>query len=101
MKTAGRLLIAAVALLTGGLWTLLNYCNGTTSFNFGWPTDGSKLSVSITTIGTAVWVGLPLVLIGLIVLAIAFVASIVVQFMPTRTYDYEEVESTSVVTLEE
>ena len=59
MKTIGRLLIAAVAMLAGGIWTLVNYCNGATSFNFGWPMDGSKLSVNLTTIGPAVWAGLP------------------------------------------
>jgi ABC-type uncharacterized transport system permease subunit len=101
MKTIGRLLIAAMALLGGGLWALLNYCNGTTSFNFGWPMDGSKLSISLTTIGPAVWAGLPLILVGIIVLAAAFVASIVVQFIPTRRYDYEEAESTRVIPIEE
>jgi hypothetical protein len=101
MKTIGRLLIAAVALLGGGLWTLLNYCNGTTSFNFGWPMDGSKLNISLTTIGPAVWAGLPLILVGFIVLAIAFVMSIVVQFIPTRRYAYEEAESTRVIPIEE
>jgi hypothetical protein len=101
MKATGRLLIAAVAMLTGGIWTLVNYCNGTTSFNFGWPMDGSKLSVNLTTIGPAVWAGLPLILIGLTLLVIAFVASIVIQFIPTREYEYEEVEETRVVTLEE
>jgi ABC-type uncharacterized transport system permease subunit len=101
MKTTGRLFIAAVALLTGGLWTLLSYCNGATSFNFGWPADGSKLSVNITTIGTAVWVGLPLILVGVIVLAIAFVAAIVIQFMPTHRHDYEETESVRLIPLDE
>ena len=99
MKTVGRLLIAAVAMLTGGIWTLVNYCNGATSFNFGWPMDGSKLSVNLTTIGPAVWAGLPLILVGLIVMAIAFVASIVIQFMPTHAHEYEEVETGRILTL--
>jgi hypothetical protein len=101
MKTTGRLLIAALALLTGGLWTLLNYCHGSTSFNFGWPMDGSKLSVNITTIGPAVWVGLPLILVGTILLAIAFVASIVIQFMSSHRHEYEETESGRLIPLDE
>ena len=99
MKTVGRLLIAAVAMLTGGIWTLLNYCHGTIGFNFGWPVDGSKLAVDFSTIGTAVWVGIPLILVGMIVMAIAFVASIVIQFMPSHQYEYEEVETGRILTL--
>jgi ABC-type uncharacterized transport system permease subunit len=101
MKTIGRLLIAAVAMLAGGIWTLVNYCNGATSFNFGWPMDGSKLSVNLTTIGPAVWAGLPLILVGTILLAIAFVVSIFIQFMPTHRHEYEETESGRLIPLDE
>ncbi len=102
MKTMGRLLIVAVLFLGSGLWTLLNYCHGTTGVNFGWPADGSKLSIDLSTMGAAVWIGIPLVLLGLIMLTIVFIMSIVVQFMRQPTYVYEEeVESTSVVTMNE
>lgn len=105
MKTVGRLLILAVLLLGGGLWTIFSYCNGTTSFNFGWPVDNSKLVINLTTIGTAVLVGVPLVALGLIVMAAAFIGSIVVQFLRDKRADdydeYEESSSKRMITLDE
>jgi hypothetical protein len=101
MKTIGRLLIAAVALLGGGLWTIFNYCNGTTGFNFGWPANNSKLTIDVTTSGTAVLVGVLLILVGLVVLAAALIVSIVVQFLPSANSDREESASKRMITLNE
>ena len=101
MKTIGRLVIAAVALLGCGLWTIFNYCNGTTGFNFGWPADNSKLTIDVTTIGTAALVGVLLILVGLVVLAAAFIASIVAQFLPSTNSGHEESASKRMIALDE
>ncbi len=101
MKNIGRLLIAAVALLAGGLWTIFRYCTGTTGFNFAWPVDSSRISLNFTTIGTAVWIGVPLIIAGLVLLAIALIGAILTQFLPEKKSEYEDTSSKRILTLNE
>jgi ABC-type uncharacterized transport system permease subunit len=101
MKNVGRLLIVAVALLAGGLWTIFQYCTGTSGFNFAWPVDSSRISLNFTTIGTAVWVGVPLIVAGLVLLVIALIGSILMQFLPERKSEYEDSSSKRILTLNE
>lgn len=84
MKYILNVWIAAVGLIGSGIATICYYCTGTSGFNFSWPVDGSRLSVNLTTIGTAVWVGIPLIVTGLLALLLAVGLSIVVQFLPDR-----------------
>jgi hypothetical protein len=90
MRT-GRALIGAVLFLGAGIWVLFAYCNGTTGLNFGYPLDGCKLTVDITTMGPPVLVGLPLVGMGMLLMAIAFIAAIVSQFRNPRAAVREDV----------
>lgn len=99
MKNVGRLLIAAVLLLAGGGWTIFRYCTGSSGFNFAWPVDSSRISLSFTTIGTAVWVGVPLIIAGLVLLALALIGSILAQFLSDRRSDYEDSSSKRILTL--
>ena len=46
---AERPLIAAVVFLATGLSLIIGYCNGTTSFNGGYPLAASALHLDITT----------------------------------------------------
>jgi|GEM_PF-3201717 len=89
-NTVGRLWIIAVALISGGLWTLFHYCTGTTGFNFSWPVDSSKFNMDMTVIGTAVWIGALLLAIGLLIVALALALTIVMQFVPERAPSYED-----------
>jgi hypothetical protein len=78
----GRLLLAAVAFLTAGLWTIIYYCHGSTGLNL--PINESNLHIDLTTTGMAVIVGIPLIAIGAALLAIAILGSVIVQFLPQR-----------------
>jgi hypothetical protein len=91
-----RFVIASVVFLVSGIWTILAYCHGTTGMSFAVPVQQSNLRVDFTTTGVAVAVGIPLVAVGLFLLAIALIASIVVQFLPSREPAvYEETPSSS------
>jgi hypothetical protein len=83
MRT-GRVLIGAVLFLGAGIWVLFAYCNGTTGLSFGYPLSGCKLTLDITTIGAPVLAGVSLVGMGLLLMAIAFIAAIVAQFQEPR-----------------
>ena len=101
MKNIGRLWIAAVAMIGGGIWTIFQYCHGDSGFNFSWPMDGSKLSINLTTIGPAVWAAVPLIAAGLLVLAIALALTIVFQFVPDRKPSYEDSSAKQILSLSE
>lgn len=90
MKT-GRVLIAAVLCLGAGLWVTFAYCNGTVGFNVAYPFSATKLTIDITTTGIPVLVGTPLVVIGLLLMLIAFIAAVVAQFRGPRPMEREEV----------
>ena len=79
-----RVLIAAVVFLGGGLWVLFAYCDGTVGANFGYPLTTNKITMNITTTGVPMLVGLPLVLLGLLLMLIAFIGAIVMQFRKPR-----------------
>jgi hypothetical protein len=101
MKNIGRLWIAAVALIGGGVWTIFQYCHGETGFNFAWPMDGSKLTLNLTTYGPAVWASVLLIAAGLLMLAIALVFTIIFQFIPERRASYEDTSAKRILSLSE
>lgn len=77
---ADRVLIGAVLILGAGCWMLLAYCHGNVGFNIAYPISGAKLQVDFTTMGAPALVGVPLALLGLLVLVFAFILAIVAQF---------------------
>lgn len=80
---SGRVLIAAVLCLTAGLWVLFEYCNGSAGINFGDNLAANKVSIDMTTTGVPMLIGLPLVLLGLLLMLIAFIGAIVAHFRKT------------------
>lgn len=90
MRT-GRVLIGAVLFLGAGIWVLFAYCNGSTGASFAYPLSGCKLTIDLTTIGTPVVVGIPLVGIGMLLMAIAFIGAIVAQFRGPRVELREDI----------
>ena len=89
MRT-GRVLIAAVLFLGVGLWVLFAYCNGTVGVTFGDSLTANKLTMNITTAGVPTLMGLPLVGIGLLLMLIAFMGAIVMQFRKPREAPRED-----------
>lgn len=83
MRT-GRVLIAAVLFLGAGVWVLFAYCNGTVGVNFGDSVPANKITFNITTAGVPMLVGLPLTGLGLLLMLIAFIGAIVIQFRGPR-----------------
>lgn len=74
-----RPLIVSVPCLVAGLGVILGYGNGSSSFAAAYPFSGTILRIDITTVGVGVLGGLMLTLIGLLLLAWSFIASIVSQ----------------------
>jgi hypothetical protein len=90
----GRLIIAAVVLMAAGMWLLITYGHNATVFNM--PVNESLLHIDIATTGIAALVGVPLIVLGAALLAIAVLVSVVLQFLPQshRKRDYDEAEHT-------
>jgi hypothetical protein len=76
MKTR-RLLICSFISLAIGLSLLFGYCNGTAGMNAGYPISATSLNISITTTGYPALFGIPLTILGLLLLTISFIAAIV------------------------
>ena len=74
-----RPLIASVLFLATGLSLIFGYCNGTSSFNTGYPFAVSALHLDITTVGPAALGGLALTAVGALLMIWAFVAAIIGQ----------------------
>jgi hypothetical protein len=75
-----RWLIAALILLAGGLWLTFEWGHGSAGLNVGFPAEGTKLSIDITTTGWPVLTGVPLVAIGILLMVVAFAAAVITQF---------------------
>jgi len=80
-----RTLIVAVIFLGVGLWLIFAYCNGNAGLNLGTPISNTKLTIDLTTMGAPVLIGLPLIVLGMLLLAIAFIAAIIAQFRSRET----------------
>lgn len=80
---ADRILIGASLFLGVGLWSLFNFCHGTVGMAFALPVAGTKFNMEITTMGVPALVGVPLALIGILLLIAALLAAIVQQFRPS------------------
>ncbi len=96
-----RPLILAVIFLGVGLGVLIGYCSGTTGFNASYPLTGSIVHVELTTTGPGVLGGLTATVIGVLLLAWAFLAAIVSLFTGPSVRRERFVERVSVVPHEE
>ena len=77
-----RWLIAALALLVAGIWTIFAWCHGTVGLNFAYPFDGTKLAFDVNSVGVPIIVGIPLVFLGLLFMLIALLGALIAQFRP-------------------
>lgn len=75
-----RWLLAALLFLVGGLWLTFEWGHGSVGLNFAFPMAGTKLTINVFTTGWPVLTGLPLVLIGVVLMGIALIAAIIAQF---------------------
>ncbi len=72
-------LIGSVLLLAIGLALIFGYTHGTVGFNAAFPVSSASLQVSINTTGLPAMAGVPLTLLGLLLLVIAVINAIVRQ----------------------
>lgn len=79
---ADRLFIVTGIILGVGLWCLFAFCHGNVGVGFALPVASTKFNMDITTMGVPALVGMPLTVIGLVLLVISFVAAIIGQFRP-------------------
>jgi TRAP-type C4-dicarboxylate transport system permease small subunit len=71
------LLILSIACLALGLGLIFYFCNGSTSFSFGYPLTATRLHIDITTTGVPALLGLILAPIGSVLLAVAWIIALV------------------------
>lgn len=70
-------LIGSVLLLAIGLGLIFGYTHGTVGFSAAYPVSGASLQVSVNTTGLPAMVGVPLTLLGLLLLiAAAIIATV-------------------------
>lgn len=88
-----RPLLGAVACLAAGIALIVGYCQGATSFNAAFPFAASTLHIDLTTNGPAVFGGIGLIALGLLLMAWALLAAIVSQIMRLVGRDYDRYDS--------
>jgi uncharacterized membrane protein len=79
-----RLLIASFLFLASGVSLVCGYCNGTTGFAANIPVSGSSVKIDITTTGLPALAGLPLTVLGLLLLVISVFAAIIGEIRAPR-----------------
>jgi len=84
-----RPLLGAVACLAAGIALIVGYCQGATTLNAAFPFTASTLHIDLTTNGPAVFGGIGLIALGLLLLAWALLAAIVSQIMRLVGRDYD------------
>jgi len=75
-----RWLIAALVFLVGGLWLTFEWGHGNAGLSVAFPAEGTKLVIDITTTGWPVMTGVPLALVGVLLMAVAFISAVIAQF---------------------
>jgi uncharacterized membrane protein len=75
-----RWLLAALVFLVGGLWLTFEWGHGNVGLSVAFPAESTKLSIDVFTTGWPVITGLPLVLVGVVLMLIALFTAIVAQF---------------------
>lgn len=79
---ADRMLIVTGVFLGVGLWCLFAFCKGNVGVGFALPVAGTKFNMDVTTTGLPALIGMPVTIIGLVLLVISLVAAIMGQFRP-------------------
>jgi hypothetical protein len=74
---AEYILIGSALLLAVGLGLILSYMHGSVGFDGAIPVAGASLQVSITTTGLPAMVGVPLTVLGLLLLIASVITAIV------------------------
>jgi hypothetical protein len=77
------ILIGSALLLAIGLGLIFGYMHGTAGFSGAYPVAGASLQVSIATTGLPALVGVPLTLLGLLLLIAAVIGAIVRIVLPS------------------
>ena len=75
-----RFLIAALVFLVGGLWLTFEWGHGNVGLNVAFPVAGTKLAIDVTTTGWPVMTGIPLMIVGVLLMILAFIAALIAQF---------------------
>ena len=70
------LLLISVVCLAVGVGLVFGYCNGSTGMTLGDSLTAASIHIDITTTGVPVLVGIPLTLIGVLLLFIAWILAI-------------------------
>ena len=73
------ILLGSVLLLAIGLGLIFGYTHGTIGFSAAAPVSGASLQVSINTTGLPAMAGVPLTMLGLLLLIAAAITAIVRQ----------------------
>jgi len=76
-----RPLLGSVACLAAGIALIVVYCKGATTLSAAFPFTASTLHIDLTTNGPAVFGGVGLIALGLLLMAWALLAAIVSQIM--------------------
>jgi hypothetical protein len=79
-----RLLIASFVFLATGVYLLFAFCHGTTGLQAGDTLSSNSIKIDMTTTGYPEIAGVPLTLIGSLLLMISFVAAIVGEIRSFR-----------------
>jgi hypothetical protein len=87
-----RITIAAVLFLAAGIGVIFAYGHGAATFSFGYPVSATSLHFDMTTTGVPALVGLPLVVIGTLLLLISLIVAIVSQFTGAGAAPSRELE---------
>ena len=78
-------LIGSFILLAIGLGLIFGYTHGTVDFSTAYPVSGASLQISISTTGVPAVAGVPLTLLGVLLL-IAAVISAILKMLPSREH---------------
>jgi hypothetical protein len=81
------LLLISVVLLAAGVGLLFAYCHGTTGATYGDSLSSASIHIDMTTTGWPVLVGLPLTLLGALLLVLAWIAALFTRSSPKASDD--------------
>jgi len=90
---ADRPLLGAILFLACGLFLIIGYCNGATTFTASYPFTGSTLHIDVLTNGPGAVGGVVLTAIGLLLLLWAVLAAIVGQIVQLFSDRHRDPES--------
>lgn len=78
-------------MLIGGTWLLFAWCHGNIGFSFAYPVAGTKLNFEVLSTGAPVLVGVPMIFLGLVLMAIALVTAVIAQFQRPDVAEHDPI----------